>query len=66
MDPGVWVGFLAIVIALVCATAWTERTAFLHLSFFWPYRGETWPRGVQEEYDVPWGSRGRRSTANQA
>lgn len=24
-----------------------------------------WPRGVQEEYDVRWGSAGRRPTANQ-
>jgi hypothetical protein len=31
------------------------------------YRGGLgWPRGVQEEYDVAWGSSGRRSTATQA
>jgi hypothetical protein len=42
----------------------------VHFGFgdgFVGYRGGLgWPRGVQEEYDVTWGSAGRRPTANQA
>jgi hypothetical protein len=62
MDLGVWVGCVAVVAAIVGATAWTERTSFLHLSLFRPYRGETWPRGVQEEYDVRWNAGTRIGT----
>jgi hypothetical protein len=54
MDIGIWIGCVAVVAALVGASRWAERRAFLRLSLFRPYRGEAWPRGVQEEYDVPW------------
>lgn len=41
-----------LVLAIVGARAWMARTADLHLSLFRPYRGDPWPRGVQEDDDV--------------
>jgi hypothetical protein len=40
------------VIAVIAVRAWLERIAHLRLSLFRPYRGDPWPQGVQEEYDV--------------
>lgn len=61
------------VAAAVCTSAiltmrWIgRRTQFGFGDGFIGYRGGLgWPRGVQEEYDVTWGSAGRRPTANQA
>ena len=61
MDIGIWIGCVAVVAAVVGANAWAERRSFLRLSLFRPYRGEVWPRGVQEDYDVPWHWAGPRS-----
>lgn len=59
--------------AAICTTAiltmrWIGRQSqFGFGDGFVGYRGGLgWPRGVQEEYDVAWGSAGRRPTANQA
>ena len=40
------------VIAIMAVRAWLVRIAHLRLSLFRPYRGDPWPQGVQEEYDV--------------
>jgi hypothetical protein len=61
MDIGIWIGCVAVVAALVGASSWAGRRSFLRLSLFRPYRGEAWPHGVQEEYDVPWRWAGPRS-----
>jgi hypothetical protein len=37
---------------IVGARAWMARTAHLDLGLFRPYRGDPWPRGVQEDDDV--------------
>ena len=72
--PGVVVGQVGLGIAAAVCTAAIlgMRSIGRSLQFgfgdgFVGYRGGLgWPRGVQEEYDVTWGSAGRRSTANQA
>jgi hypothetical protein len=48
------VGALIVVVAFVRIAGWMEQTADLRLSLFRPYRGETWPQGVQEEDGVRW------------
>ena len=51
---------LSITAALLAVAAgihlvrWMGRTADLRLSLFRPYRGESWPQGVQEDDTVHW------------
>jgi hypothetical protein len=48
------VAALVVVLAFIRIAGWMEQTADLRLSLFRPYRGETWPQGVQEEDGVTW------------
>ncbi len=48
------VSAVIVVIVFVRIAGWMEQTADLRLSLFRPYRGETWPQGVQEEDGVTW------------
>jgi hypothetical protein len=48
------VGAVIAVAIVVRIAGWMEQTADLRLSLFRPYRGETWPQGVQEEDGVRW------------
>ncbi len=62
-------GFAAVICtsAIVAMRSVGRRAQFGFGDGFVGYRGGLgWPRGVQEEYDVAWGSAGRRPTANQA
>ena len=45
---------LIVVVAAIRAIRWMEQTADLRISLFRPYRGETWPQGVQEDDDFHW------------
>jgi len=45
---------LIVVVAAVRGIRWMEQTADLRISLFRPYRGESWPQGVQEDDDVHW------------
>jgi len=40
-----------VLLTIACARTWLARTADLNLSLFRPYRGDPWPRGVQEDDD---------------
>jgi hypothetical protein len=48
------IGVLIVVVVVVCVARWMEQTADLRVTLFSPYRGETWPQGVQEEDGVTW------------
>jgi len=50
LEPLVPIGTL--IGAALIARAWMARTADLKLTLFRPYRGESWPIGVQEEDEV--------------
>ena len=49
---GLLIPCAAVLLAMAFALAWLERTADLKLSLFRPYRGDSWPVGVQEDDDV--------------
>jgi hypothetical protein len=59
---------VAVCTSAILSMRWIGRRAqFGFGDGFVGYRaGLGWPRGIQEEYDVAWGSVGRRQTANQA
>lgn len=47
--------FGVVVLGYLLATNWTERIRRLFgLTFFRPWRGDPWPRGVQEGDPVHW------------
>ena len=45
---------LAVVAAGIRIFRWMEQTSDLRISLFRPYRGESWPQGVQEDDTVHW------------
>lgn len=48
---GPFVVFGCVVLTILLAQAFAERTAHLRLGLFRPYRGDGWPIGVQEDDD---------------
>ena len=55
MPYGMIVGIVAVAIAVAAVRgvrALFAPASSLGLSLFRPYRGDPWPRGVQEQYDV--------------
>jgi hypothetical protein len=60
--------FACVVIVIMVAQDFTQRTAHLRLSLFRPYRGDPWPIGVQEDDDFRfnWSGRPRSSDTSDA
>lgn len=52
--PWTAAGCALVVGAFVLAHRYMDRQAFLRLTIFRPWRGDPWPIGVQEQYDVAW------------
>ena len=49
------VGAALVVVATgVRVFRWMEQTSDLRISLFRPYRGDSWPQGVQEDDTVHW------------
>jgi hypothetical protein len=60
--------FACVVIVIMVAQDFTQRTAHLRLSLFRPYRGDPWPIGVEEDDDFRfnWTGRPRSSDISDA